>query len=75
MVKIRLSRVGSKNSPKYRIIAVDSRSKRDGRFLEILGAYDPTLKEYKVDFKKDRVDHWLSQGAQMSDVVKRLIKI
>lgn len=73
MVKIRLSRVGTKNQPKYRIIAVDSREKRDGRFLEILGTYDPTLKEYTVTAKKDRIEHWLTQGAQMSDVVKRLL--
>ena len=74
MVKIRLSRIGTKNAPKYRIIAVDSRNKRDGRFLEVLGTYDPTVKEYKVTIKKDRLQHWLSQGAQMSEAVERLIR-
>jgi small subunit ribosomal protein S16 len=65
--------VGSKNSPKYRVIAVDERVKRDGKFLEILGEYDPTLKEYHVNLKKERIDHWVSQGAQLSDAVKRLL--
>lgn len=73
MVKIRLSRVGSKNQPKYRVIAVDERVKRDGRFLEILGDYDPTLKEYKFNIKKDRLEYWVNNGAQMSDAVKRLV--
>lgn len=73
MVKIRLSRVGSKNSPKYRVIAVDERVKRDGKFLEILGEYDPTRKEATINLKKDRIDHWVSVGGQMSDAVKRLM--
>lgn len=74
MVKIRLTRMGSKNQPKYRIIAVDSRSKRDGKFLEILGDYDPTMTEYKVNFKADRIKFWTSQGAQLTEAVKRLIQ-
>ena len=74
MVKIRLTRVGAKNSPKYRIIAVDSRVKRDGKFLEILGNYDPTVAEYKVTLKKDRLDYWTTHGAQLSDSVKRLLE-
>lgn len=73
MVKIRLTRVGTKNSPKYRIVAVDSRTKRDGKFLEILGEYDPTLAVFKINVKKERVAHWVGLGAQMSDTVKRLI--
>lgn len=73
MVKIRLSRVGAKNQPKYRIIAVDSRAKRDGKFLEILGNYDPTQKEFVLNLKKERIDYWTSQGAQLSDSVKRLV--
>jgi small subunit ribosomal protein S16 len=73
MVKIRLSRVGTKNSPKYRIVAVDERVKRDGKFLEILGEYDPTLKEAHINLKKDRIDHWVSVGGQLSDAVKRLM--
>lgn len=73
MVKIRLSRVGTKNAPKYRIIAVDSRAKRDGKFLEILGDYDPTQKEYTLNLKKERIDFWVKLGAQLSDSVKRLV--
>ena len=71
MVKIRLSKIGRTHAPVWRIIAVDSRKKRDGAALEILGTYDPRKKEL-VQFHVDRVDHWISQGAQLSDTVKRL---
>lgn len=74
MVKIRLTRIGSKNSPKYRVIAVDSRAKRDGKFLEVLGSYNPTGKEPVVALDLDRIKHWISLGAQPSDRVARLIK-
>lgn len=73
-VKIRLSRIGTKNAPIYRIVAVDSRKKRDGACLENLGTYNPLKKEL-VQFHADRVDHWLSQGAQISSTVLRLKKL
>ena len=72
-VKIRLSRIGTKNAPCYRIIAIDSRKKRDGEFLENLGTYDP-LKGSLIQFHRDRIDYWISKGAQPSLTVARLYK-
>lgn len=74
MVKIRLARLGKKNAPVYRIVAIDSRTKRDGRFLENLGTYDP-IKGQLVQFRADRVNDWVAHGAQLTDAVKKLQKI
>lgn len=74
MVKVRLTRLGSKKSPFYRIIATDSRTPRDGRFLEILGYYDPIKNPEVLLVKQERVDYWLSVGAQMSDTVASLVR-
>jgi len=74
MVRIRLTRLGAKKRPFYRVIATDSRSPRDGRFLEQLGYYDPMKTPHEVKLDLERVDHWLSVGAQPSDTVGRLIK-
>lgn len=73
MVRIRLSRVGTKNQPKYRIIVADEQVARNGKFIEILGEYDPTLKPAKINFKKDRWDYWLKQGAQPSEAIEKLL--
>jgi len=73
MVKIRLSRIGKKKTPFYRIVAVDSRRKRDGASLEILGSYDG-LKSQLINFDEERIKHWISQGAIPSDAVKRIYK-
>lgn len=73
-VKIRLSRIGKKHAPVYRIVAIDSRRKRDGKYLENLGTYNPKTKEI-VQFHDDRVAYWVSVGAVMVDSVKRLVKI
>ncbi len=73
MVKIRLARVGAKNQPKYRIVAADEKFKRDGRFLEVLGSYDPTANPFVVKVDKKRVEHWLSVGAKPSETVARLL--
>ena len=73
-VVLRLSRKGAKKKPIYRIVAMDSRKSRDGKFLETLGLYDPNVDENQVNYKKDRVDYWLGQGAQVSDTVKSLLK-
>lgn len=73
-VKIRFARVGKKHAPIYRIVAIDSRRKRDGRCLENLGTYNPKTKEL-VQFHDDRVSHWISLGATPTDAVTRLIKI
>ena len=73
-VKIRLSRMGKKNRPYWRIVAIDSRKKRDGECLENLGTYDP-LKHTIVQMHHDRIAEWISKGAQCSDSALRLIKM
>lgn len=74
MVKIRLRRMGAKKAPYYRIIVADSRSPRDGRFIEEIGTYNPMLEptEFKVD--ADKVRDWIQKGAQPTDTVKVLLK-
>ena len=74
MVKIRLTRAGAKKRPFYRVIAIDSRKPRDGRALEFLGTYDPMAEPSKIKLETARIEHWLSQGAQMSSQVKTLMK-
>lgn len=73
-VKIRLSRVGKKHAPYYRIVAIDSRKKRDGEALEILGTYDPISSKI-IQFYSDRVDEWVKKGAVLSESVKKLQRI
>lgn len=71
---IRLTRVGAKKRPQYRVVVADSRYPRDGRFLEKLGTYNPMLaKDKRVNLELDRVKHWLSKGAQPSDRVSRFL--
>lgn len=71
-VTIRLSRAGAKKAPYYHIIATDSRSRRDGRFLDSLGSYRPSSGEVKVD--QARLEKWLKNGAGMSDTVRSLLR-
>lgn len=71
---IRLMRVGAHNAPKYRIVVKDSRSKRDGRFIEILGHYDPLTSPATVKIDGDRLKTRLSQGAQISETVRGLAR-
>jgi small subunit ribosomal protein S16 len=73
-VTIRFSRLGKKNRPYWRIVAVDSSKKRDGAFLEDLGTYDP-VKHVAMQLDTDRVKAWLAQGAQCSDAVRKLIRV
>ena len=73
MVKIRLRRMGKKKQPSYRVVVTDSRSPRDGRFIETLGFYNPRTEPPTVQIKEDRALHWLSQGAQPTDAVARLL--
>ena len=73
-VKIRFTRVGKKHAPVYRIVAVDSRKKRDGEYLENLGTYNPLTKEI-LQWHEERIQHWVSVGAIMTDSVQRLQKI
>lgn len=73
-VHLRLQRFGAKKRPFYRIVAADSRSPRDGRFLAQLGTYDPMKDPQEIRITVDRLDHWLSVGAVPSDTVRNLIK-
>src|SRR6185369_5816759 len=73
MVAIRLRRAGSKKRPFFRIVVADSRAARDSSFVEILGHYNPRTKPALVDVVKERVDYWLSKGAQPSDSVRTLL--
>jgi small subunit ribosomal protein S16 len=72
MVRLRLRRVGLRNQPSFRIVAADKERSRDGRFLEIIGFYNPRTEPATIEIKEDKVFHWLSQGAQPSDSVKQI---
>lgn len=74
MVRIRLRRVGMKKQPSYRIVAADKEAPRDGRFLEILGFYNPRTEPATISVKEDRVYDWMSKGAQPSDSVKQIFQ-
>jgi small subunit ribosomal protein S16 len=73
-LKIRLARLGAKKKPFYRIVVADSAAKRDGRFLEVVGFYDPNQNPARVTLKKDLVDHWLARGAKPTDTVHSLLR-
>jgi small subunit ribosomal protein S16 len=73
-VSIRLRREGTKNRPYYRIVVADSRSPRDGKFIEIIGTYDPKRTGQNSSFSVERAEYWISKGAQPSDTVRSLIK-
>jgi small subunit ribosomal protein S16 len=73
-VKIRMKRVGAKNAPYFRIVVADSRSPRDGRFIEEIGSYQPLKKGDNFILKLDRAQYWVSKGAQPSDTVASFIK-
>jgi small subunit ribosomal protein S16 len=72
-VKLRLMRMGKTKQPTYRVVAADSRSPRDGRFIEVVGSYAPREAVKKVVLKADRVSHWLGEGAQPTDRVRRIL--
>jgi small subunit ribosomal protein S16 len=72
--KIRLARVGSKKNPVYRVVVADSRSPRDGRFIEIVGRYNPQTDPSTIEFDEAKVKDWMSKGAQPTDSVRRLLK-
>ena len=73
-VRMRLTRVGSKKNPIYRVVIADSRSPRDGKFVEIVGRYNPQTDPSTIEFDEDKVKDWLSKGAQPSNAVSRLLK-
>jgi small subunit ribosomal protein S16 len=74
-VKLRLTRVGSKKNPIYRVVAADARSPRDGKFLEIIGRYNPQMNPSLIELDEDKVKTWLGKGALPTEAVARLIKV
>jgi small subunit ribosomal protein S16 len=73
-VRMRLTRVGSKKNPIYRVVVADSRSPRDGKFIEIVGRYNPQTEPSLIELDEDKVRDWLAKGAQPSGTVQRLLK-
>ncbi len=73
-VKIRLKRMGAKKRPYYRIVVADSRSPRDGRFIEAIGTYDPIMKDSPVTIDDEKITKWLKNGAQPTDTVKSILR-
>ncbi|MDJ0762854.1 MAG: 30S ribosomal protein S16 [Myxococcota bacterium] len=73
-VRVRLARAGGRNRPFFRVVVADERAPRDGAFLELVGTYDPTKNPAAVTLKRDRIDYWLSKGAQASQTVSELIR-
>ena len=73
--KIRLARVGSKKNPIYRVVVADSRSPRDGKFIEIVGRYNPQTDPSTIELDQEKIQEWIGRGAQPSEAVAKLIKI
>ena len=73
--RIRLARVGSKKNPIYRVVVADARAPRDGRFIEIVGRYNPQNEPSTIELDEDKVRDWISKGAQPTDPVRRLLKV
>ena len=73
-VKLRLTRIGSKKNPIYRVVAADSRSPRDGKFIEIVGRYNPQTDPSTIELDEQKVTAWLAKGAQPTEPVRRLLK-
>ena len=74
-VKLRLMRMGKKKQPTYRVVAADSRSPRDGRFIEIIGTYEPRAEPSVVKIDQEKAQRWLAEGAQPTETVAKLLKI
>ncbi|HEX8645967.1 MAG TPA: 30S ribosomal protein S16 [Thermoleophilaceae bacterium] len=74
-VRVRLTRVGSKKNPVWRVVVADQRSPRDGRVIEQVGRYNPQTDPSEIVLNEERIHHWIARGAQPSDTVKRLMKI
>ena len=73
-IKIRLSRVGRKNLPSYRIVVANTRDKRDGQYIDLIGHYNPSMNPESFDYDKKKYEEWVSKGAQVTDAVKKLIE-
>jgi small subunit ribosomal protein S16 len=74
LLTIRLSRIGKKKSPFYRVIVTEKTRPRNGRFVEIVGTYDPLKKPATIDLNRERVDYWIGKGAQPSDTVRSFLR-
>jgi small subunit ribosomal protein S16 len=74
LVKIRLTRIGAHKRPFYRIIVADSRARRDGPFIEIVGTYNPKKEPVEINVNQERIKYWLQKGAQPTETVKRLLQ-
>lgn len=74
-VKLRLMRMGKTKQPTYRVVAADSHSPRNGRFIEIIGTYEPRIEPSRINIDNDRALHWLKNGAQPTERVEKLLKI
>jgi len=74
MLMIRLARFGAKKKPIYRVVVIEKDRARNGRSLEVVGHYNPQTNPATVEVKRDRIDHWVKSGAQLSDTVARLLK-
>ena len=74
-VRMRLARVGSKKNPIYRVVVADSRSPRDGKFIEIVGRYNPQTEPSTIELDEAKIREWLDRGAQPSEAVARLLKV
>ena len=74
MLKIKLTRLGKKHQPSYRIVVVEARSKRDGKYIKLLGFYNPLSKTNKIKIDKEKYQEWLSKGAQPTETVRRLVE-
>ena len=74
MVVIRMRKMGSKKRPFFRVVVTDSRIARDSSFVEIVGHYNPRTKPAKVEIDRERINHWIGKGAQLSDTVRTLLK-
>ena len=72
--RIRLARIGSKKNPVYRVVVADSRSPRDGKFIEIVGRYNPQTDPSTIELDETKIKDWISKGAQASDSVQKLLK-
>ena len=73
MLMIRLARVGARKQPYYRVVVIDKERARNGRSVEVVGTYNPRTSQASIDLKRDRIDHWVSKGAQLSDRVGKLM--
>ncbi len=71
---IRLARVGARKQPHYRIVVIEKDRARNGRSIEVVGTYNPRTEPMSVELKRDRIDYWVSVGAQMSDIVAKIVK-